>query len=109
MAKSVIDACVGGRRPAWKAGAMAEGPAATLSDVGKHDMEFRKEAMTMALYVAICLMATLIAIPPSDEAQTKVWGLIRGVTLGLALALWFAFRVSARMVGAGRSAPPMSN
>ena len=28
-------------------------------------------------------------------------GLIWGVTLGLALAHWFAFRVSARMVGAG--------
>jgi hypothetical protein len=34
-----------------------------------------------------------------------VWGLVWGVTLGLALAHWFAFRVSARMVGAGTVRP----
>jgi hypothetical protein len=55
----------------------------------------------MALYVAICLMASLIVIPESAVGQTQVVGIIWGVTLGLALAHWFAFRVSARMVGAG--------
>ncbi len=55
----------------------------------------------MALYVAICLLASLIAIPESAVEHTKVWGLIWGITLGLAIAHWFAFRVSARMVGAG--------
>jgi len=64
-------------------------------------LEFRKEALTMALYVAICLMAALIAIPASAADHTNVMALIWGVTLGLALAHWFAFRVSARMVGAG--------
>ena len=80
---------------------MADGTAGPLSGVSEHRWELRKEALTMALYVAICLMASLIVIPESDEAHTKVWGLIWGVTLGLALAHWFAFRVSARMVGAG--------
>ena len=63
----------------------------------------------MALYVAICLMASLIAIPEIAAEHTNVMGLIWGVTLGLALAHWFAFRVSARMVGPARSALPMSN
>ena len=37
--------------------------------------------------------------------HTHVIGLIWGVTVGLALAHWFAFRVSARMVGAGSVRP----
>lgn len=80
---------------------MADGPAGRLSDVGEHGLELRKEALTMALYVAICLMASLIAIPESAVEHTNVLGLVWGVTLGLAIAHWFAFRVSARMVGAG--------
>jgi len=55
----------------------------------------------MALYVAICLLASLIVIPESGVEHTHVMGLIWGITLGLALAHWFAFRLSARMVGAG--------
>ena len=80
---------------------MADGTAAPSSGVGEHKLELRKEALTMALYVAVCLMAALIAIPESAAEQTTVIGLIWGITLGLALAHWFAFRVSARMVGAG--------
>lgn len=80
---------------------MADGLAARLPGLGEHKMEFRKEALTMALYVAICLIASLIAIPESAVAQTNVMGIIWGITLGLAIAHWFAFRVSARMVGAG--------
>lgn len=80
---------------------MADGPAGRLSGVDEHGLELRKEALTMALYVAICLMASLSAIPESAAEHTNVWGLVWGVTLGLAIAHWFAFRVSARMVGAG--------
>ena len=80
---------------------MAEGPGAPFSGVDEHRLEFDKEALTMALYVAICLMAALIAIPESAVARTNVLGLVWGITLGLAIAHWFAFRVSARMVGAG--------
>lgn len=61
--------------------------------------ELRKEASTMALYVAICLLAALIALPDSTHAH--VVRVIWGVTVGLALAHWFAFRLSARLVGAG--------
>jgi hypothetical protein len=41
----------------------------------------------------------------SASSQVQVGGIIWGVTIGLALAHWFAFRVSARMVGAGSVRP----
>jgi hypothetical protein len=70
-----------------------------------HRSELRKEASTMALYVAVCLLAALIALPESAVEHTDVLGLVWGITLGLALAHWFAFRVSARLVGAGAVRP----
>lgn len=63
-------------------------------------LELRKEAYTMALYVAVCLIAALIAMPEGEEGH--VIGIVWGITIGLALAHFFAFRVSARLVGAGR-------
>lgn len=64
--------------------------------------ELRKEAFTMALYVSVCLLAALAAIAESsDRGQVEVLGLVWGTTVGLALAHLFAFRVSARLVGAG--------
>jgi hypothetical protein len=65
-------------------------------------VELRKEACTKALYVAICLLAAMTALPASVAAHARVVPLIWGVTVGLAVAHWFAFRVSARLVGAGR-------
>jgi hypothetical protein len=41
-----------------------------------------------------------------DAAHTRVTGIIWGVTVGLAAAHWFAFRVSARLVGAGTVRSP---
>src|SRR5690242_78595 len=64
-------------------------------------VELRKEACTMALYVAICVLAAMTALPASVAAHARVVPLIWGVTVGLAVAHWFAFRVSARLVGAG--------
>lgn len=58
----------------------------------------------MALYVAICLLAAFAALPEAG-AHTHVIAIIWGVTIGLAVAHWFAFRVSARMVGAGSVRP----
>src|SRR4051794_32664425 len=63
--------------------------------------EFRKEAYTMALYVAICLLAALVAAPHSG-AEAHVIEIVWGITVGLAAAHWFAFRLSARLVGAGK-------
>ena len=56
----------------------------------------------MALYVAICLLAALSLVSEhggTDQADT--FKLVWGTTLGLALAHWFAFRVSSRLVAAG--------
>ena len=80
---------------------MAEAPAGPLPGVGEHGLELRKEALTMSLYVAICLLASLIVIPESTAGHTNLIGLTWGITVGLALAHWFAFRVSARMAGGG--------
>jgi hypothetical protein len=83
---------------------MPDGPAAESS--GRHEqiVELRKEAYTMALYVAICLLAAFAALPETG-AHAHVIGIIWGVTLGLAIAHWFAFRVAARLVGAGSVRP----
>jgi hypothetical protein len=82
---------------------VASTPQAERRNSGDEVMELRKEALTMALYVAICLLAALIAVP--DDAHVHVTGIVWGVSLGLALAHWFAFRVSARWVGEGNVRP----
>ena len=80
---------------------MTEAADAKVSTGHEHLVGLRKEAYTMALYVAICLLAALTAVSETDHDQARVIGIVWGVTIGLALAHWFAFRVSARMVGAG--------
>ncbi len=66
------------------------------------ERELRKEAYTMALYVAVCLLAALTAVAEDLETgHVEVLGLVWGTTLGLAIAHWFAFRVSARLVAQG--------
>jgi hypothetical protein len=57
----------------------------------------------MALYVAICLLAALSALAEhADRNEVDTFKVIWGTTLGLALAHWLAFRVSARLVASGR-------
>lgn len=69
----------------------------------RHISERRREASTMALYVAICLLAALSATTDTnDHTQARVLGLVWGTTIGLALAHWIAFRVSSRLVNFGR-------
>lgn len=64
--------------------------------------ELRKEAFTMALYVAVCLLAALTAVAErADSSHVEILGLVWGTTIGLALAHLFAFRLSARLVGSG--------
>jgi hypothetical protein len=67
------------------------------------DVELRKEASVMAMYVAVCLLAALIALgEDADHGHVRAFGLVWGTTLGLALAHAFAFRVSARLVAGGK-------
>lgn len=57
------------------------------------------EASTMALYVSVVLLAALVALRDSTEAsQTELLEVIWGTTLGLALAHFYAFRVSSRLI-----------
>ncbi len=81
---------------------MRAGPAMMGAMPDAHDTrtEEFKEALTMALYVAICLLAAL-TVTTTAAAESHVWELIWGTTLGLAIAHWFAFQVSARMVAGG--------
>lgn len=66
-----------------------------------HAVELCKEAFTMALYVAICLLAALTAVSDDAIAHVDTLKIVWGTTVGLALAHWFAFRVSARLVASG--------
>lgn len=63
--------------------------------------EIVREGCTMALYVALCLLAAFAALPEKRE-QSHTVVIIWGTTIGLALAHWFAFRVSAGLVGEGK-------
>lgn len=68
-----------------------------------HDVELRKEALVMALYVAVCLLAALIALgEDAGHGHVRAFGLVWGTTIGLALAHAFAFRVAARLVAGGQ-------
>jgi hypothetical protein len=65
-------------------------------------VEVRREAYTMALYVSVCLLAALSAVAErADAGHADVLKITWGTTVGLAVAHWFAFRVSARLVAAG--------
>jgi hypothetical protein len=66
-------------------------------------VELRREGFTMALYVAVCLLGALTAVHErADAGHVDVLKVVWGTTVGLALAHWFAFRLSARLVASGR-------
>jgi hypothetical protein len=62
----------------------------------------RKEAWTMGLYVTVCLLAALTALESVVAVPGRVFGLVWGTTVGLAIAHLFAFRVAGRLVHEGR-------
>jgi len=83
--------------------------------VSKNDRtDVLREAMTMALYLSIVLLATLAALPSGSDGSGEghgaggihgldlVW-LIWGTTIGLALAHWFAFRLTVRAFSGGNA------
>ena len=54
-------------------------------------MERRREAYTMALNVAICLLAALAAVSePAPDEDARTFELVWGTTVGLALAGFIA-------------------
>lgn len=67
----------------------------------------------MVLYLSIVLLATLTALPKGTEVEAGehagggvhglgLISLIWGTTIGLALAHWFAFRLTAKAFGGGQ-------
>jgi hypothetical protein len=77
-------------------------PCAVIAPSGERAEELRKEGYTMALYVAICLLAALAVVAEHEVDHTgTVFKVIWGTTIGLAVAHWFAFRLSSRLVAAG--------
>lgn len=83
--------------------AMTQPPMNPTKAVARHvDVEVRREAYTMALYVSIVLLAALSAVAErADAGHVDVFKITWGTTVGLAVAHWFAFRVSARLVAGG--------
>ena len=61
----------------------------------------RKEGWTMALYVAICLIACAYRAGACAAVPGHILGLVWGTTVGLALAHVFAFRIAGRLVHDG--------
>jgi hypothetical protein len=72
------------------------------AQVEHHRREVVREGLTMALYVAVCLLAALSALAESaSQGHVRVLGVIWGTSFGLVLAHIYAFRMSTRLVAAG--------
>jgi hypothetical protein len=62
--------------------------------------ELAREAVTMALYVALTLLGVLVAVPGDDVSGTlETAAILWGGAAGLALAHWLAFDVAGRLYG----------
>jgi hypothetical protein len=60
-----------------------------------------RESLTMGLYITISLLAVLSA-EPHGGGTSAVLTLVWGTTVGLALAHWFAFQLTARLFAGSR-------
>ena len=63
-----------------------------------HREHLTHEAFTMALYVAICLLAALALVDTSGLDRGQILELVWGTTVGLSVVHYFAFRVAGQMV-----------
>lgn len=82
-------------------GAM-EAAAGATTTAGDERTEVVREAVTMALYVAVSVYAVLVAVAErADHGNVRALSIVWGTAMGLALAHLFAFRVSAELVAKG--------
>lgn len=63
--------------------------------------EIARESFTMALYLAVVLLAELTAWPVDVGDAAIVISAVWGTAIGLTLAHWFAFSVSTRLLSGG--------
>jgi hypothetical protein len=66
------------------------------------DDHLRHEGVTMALYVAVCLLAALAALANSVLTRGVVFEVVWTTTLGLAIAHLFAFLLAGRLIEGGK-------
>jgi hypothetical protein len=74
----------------------------THVDDHDHKRALRREGCTMALYATLCLLAAL-TVAAQDELAHRgtLLRIIWGTTVGLAIAHFFAFRLTARLFTGG--------
>ncbi len=76
-----------------------------MSQVPEESREARewvREAVTMALYISLSLLAVLVALPKASTAEsTDLWLTILLTAVALLLAHQLAFRISTRLVNKG--------
>ena len=74
----------------------------TVTEQHADETGLSKEASVMVLYVAVCLLAALAAVDQGRRhGHVRSLAIIRGTTIGLAVAHAFAFRLSAQLVAHG--------
>jgi hypothetical protein len=82
-----------------------ERPADGVAD--RHRSELLREAMTMALYLSLSLLAVLVALPVAgpEDSRLRAGFTVLVTGIGLLLAHHVAFRVSSRLVSEGLLTP----
>ena len=71
------------------------------AELDHHERMVWREFLASALYVAIVLLAVLVAAPDDQlPADGPLFGLLAGTAVGLTLAHWVAFRLASRATAA---------
>ena len=86
--------------------AVGGGDASSSQTDDAHAWEVAREALTMALYVSLSLLAVIVAMPtPAEDNRFSAGALIMVTGFGLVLAHHVAFRLSSRLINEGLLTP----
>ena len=82
----------------------ANSPSAANGPVRSHEQELQREAVTMALYVGLSLLAVMVALPKdvAPASSDSPAAVLFFTSLGLLFAHQLAYRVSARLAHRGQ-------
>lgn len=82
---------------------MIDEPSTTDHEAMEPRVELLREAVTMALYISLSLIAVLVAVPSAEATSDPTLAFTLAVTaVGLILAHQIAFRISTRLVSHGQ-------